>query len=159
MNTLALDPSLSQTGYAVMKEDEVIAHGTLKSKDNQPEGLRLYGLVEQLKKIIQRFNLHDFAIEAPFVGINPLTAIKLGGVRGVILELAAASHIALYEYTTFEVKKALTNNHSADKEQVNKMVEIITGLETSNYNVSDAVAVGLCHAAKMRFKKAIERCN
>jgi len=159
MNTLALDPSLSQTGYAVMKEDEVIAHGTLKSKDSQPEGLRLYGLVEQLKKIIQRFKLQDLAIEAPFVGINPSTAIKLGGVRGVILELAAANCIDIYEYTTFEIKKALTNNHIADKEQVNKMVEIITGLETGNYNISDAVAIGLCHAAKMRFKKAIERSN
>ena len=155
MNTLALDPSLSETGYAVMKKDEVIEFGTLKFNGTQPEASKLRGLSEGLKKIIQKYDPQELAIELPFVGKNPDTAIKLGGVRGVILELAEASGLKIYEYTTFEIKKAVTSNPVAGKEQVNRMVETITGIKTGNYNISDAIAVGLCHSANMRFLKAI----
>ncbi len=36
------------------------------------------------------------------------------------------------------------------------MVEIMTKVKTNNYNISDAIAVGLCHSANMRFKGAID---
>ena len=51
-----------------------------------------------------------------------------------------------YEYTTFEIKGSVTDDHCADKEQVRAMVALITGIKTDNYNVSDAIAVGLCHS-------------
>ena len=163
MLTLTLDPSLSQTGYAVMEEDTsilgfldvVLEYGTLKFKSSQPEAFRLKKLADGLKKIIKKLKPRETAIELPFVGKNPDTALKLGGVRGVILELAESNGLNIYQYTTFEIKKAVTGNPVADKKQVNRMVETMTNIKTNNYNISDAIAVGLCHSANIRFKKAV----
>ena len=73
--------------------------------------------------------------------------------RGVILELAEACGLAIYEYTTFEIKRRVTSNHCAGKEQVCAEVALITGIKTDNYNVSDAIAVGLCHTVSRRLKE------
>ena len=62
--TLALDPSLSETGYALMSGEDVIACGTLKLSATHTESFRLNKLAEGLKHLIHKFSPRELAIEA-----------------------------------------------------------------------------------------------
>lgn len=155
MLTLALDPSLAETGVAVLEQAtaRVVTTLAIKTNPTHPEQDRLQVLQEGLTRLIKKLRPVDLAIELPFVGVNPDTALKLGGVRGLILTLANLYHLRVYEYTTFEVKQAVSGNRTADKAQVRRMVKRLTGIDTDNDNISDAIAVGLCHLRHRRFEE------
>ncbi len=159
MLTLAIDPSLAETGVAVLdqKTEQVLTTLAIKTNPAHPEQDRLQVLQEGLAKLIKKLKPTDLALEMPFVGVNPDTALKLGGVRGMILTLANLHHLRVYEYTTFEVKQAVSGNRTADKEQVRRMVKRLTGNYVANDNISDAIAVGLCHLRHRKFEQALER--
>lgn len=161
MLTLALDPSLAETGVALVDQqtERVVTTLAIKTNSAHPEQDRLQVLQESLAKLIKKLKPVDLAIELPFVGINPDTALKLGGVRGMILTLANLHHLRVHEYTTFEVKQAVSGNRTADKEQVRQMVKRLTGIYVANDNISDAVAVGLCHLRHCRFEQALAQAE
>ena len=58
----------------------------------------------------------------------------------------------LFTYAPRTIKKALTGVGSAGKDQVRSMVERLTGLRMSGEadDVSDALAVAICHAHSRR---------
>lgn len=127
----------------------------IRTNPAHPEQQRLKVLQEGLARLIERFRPAEVAIELPYVGVNPATALKLGGVRGLILALANQKRLQVYEYTTFQVKQAVTGSKGADKEQVRKMVERIVRRRVTNHNISDAIAVGLCHLRHRRWEEAV----
>lgn len=161
MLTLALDPSLAETGVAILDQqtERVVTTLAIRTNPAHPEQERLQVLQEGLAKLIKKLKPVDLAIELPFVGINPDTALKLGGVRGMILTLANLHHLRVHEYTTFEVKQAVSGNRTADKEQVRLMVKRLTGIYVANDNISDAIAVGLCHLRHWRFEQALAKAE
>ena len=56
------------------------------------------------------------------------TAFAVGQARGVVL-LAAAQHgLPVFEYGPHEVKIAVTGYGRADKEQVQRMVQMVLGM-------------------------------
>ena len=62
------------------------------------------------------------------------------------------------EYAPREIKKALTGNGAATKEQVRFMVMRLLGLkESPPLDQSDALAVALAHAGRARFARMILR--
>jgi len=147
MLTLALDPSLRETGVAVLDQAtaRVVATLALKTSARHPEQERLRVLYAGLAKLIKNWKPADLAMERPFVGLNPNTALKLGGVRGMLLALANVHQLPVSEYTTFQIKQAVTGNRTASKGQVLRRVARVTGLRLTNPNIADAIAVGLCH--------------
>lgn len=133
----------------------MVATFTIKTIPTSPEQDRLRVLQDGLAKLLKKLKPADLALELPFVGVNPDTALKLGGVRGLILALANSHHLRVYEYTTFEVKQAVSGNKTADKEQVQKMVKRLTGIAVANDNISDAIAVGLCHLRHRKLQRTM----
>jgi Holliday junction resolvasome RuvABC endonuclease subunit len=51
----------------------------------------------------------------------------------------------------------MTGNKAADKEQVRRMVKRLTGIYVANDNISDAIAVGLCHLRHRKFEQAVAK--
>lgn len=78
---------------------------------------------------------------------NPMSALKLGHARGVIM-LAASSHgLPVHEYSARKVKQAVTGYGQAEKSQVQQMVRVLLKLAVSpSVDAADALAVALCHA-------------
>lgn len=159
MLTLALDPSLAETGVAVLDQvtTRVVATLSIKTSSRSPEQERLRVLYEGLARLIKTLHPGDLASELPFVGLNPNTALKLGGVRGMLLALANVHHLPVYEYTTFQIKQAVTGNRIAPKGQVLRMVARLTGTRLTNSNIADAIAVGLCHLRHLQWQQALTR--
>ena len=77
------------------------------------------------------------------------------GILVVILAVLAGSGTEVAEYTPAGVKKAVTGNGRAPKEQVRSMVGRLLGPEVAgaSTDLSDALAVALCHAASRRYRE------
>ena len=122
---------------------------------------RLDQLQRDLGRLISDLNPTVAAVETPFHGRNARAALQLAHARGVILAALAAAGVEIAEYTPAAVKKSVTGNGRADKEQVRRMVERLLGSAAAeqDYDVSDALAAALCHLACRRFVQAVRRAS
>ena len=151
MIILGLDPGLAATGWGVIEARgnhlRHIAHGTVKSQASQPLPVRLVALYEGLAAVIAAHGCAAAAIEEVFVNANPQSTLKLGQARGVVMLAAARGGLAVTEYATRLVKKAVVGVGSADKAQVQAMVErLLPGVKVAGPDAADALAVAIAHA-------------
>ncbi len=148
---LGLDPGLAATGWGVILADgnrlRHVAHGTVKTAAAAPLAQRLVALHDGLMAVIAEHGVAEAAVEEVFVNANPQSTLKLGQARGVVLLCAARSCLPVAEYATRLVKKALTGVGSADKAQVQAMVErLLPGVKVTGADAADALAVAIAHA-------------
>ncbi|OGP32498.1 MAG: hypothetical protein A2X93_07920 [Deltaproteobacteria bacterium GWC2_56_8] len=149
---LGLDPSYTETGYAVINftDLKVIEAGSIRTKPTSTEWERLSAIHDALRSIVLAHELSFAAIETPFVGKNPLTAIKLASVRGIGLFACHSAGIPIALYAPAQVKATLTGRPHADKGAVAGIARGITGFTTANHNISDAIAIAICGALKWK---------
>ena len=120
--------------------------------------LRLHRLREQVEKIVDRVQPTCSAVESPFHGANARSALQLAHSRGVVLAVLASAGLDVHEYTPATVKKAVTGNGRAPKEQVRRMVEcLLRHPGPASTDQSDALAVALCHAGSRRQRELVRR--
>ncbi len=148
---MGIDPGTLLMGYGLIAIDhgriELIEMNVLKlSSCKNPYG-RLQLIHKKVKEIIEAFQPHDFAIEAPFFGKNVQSMLKLGRAQGVAIAVAMQAGIPVTEYSPRKIKQSITGNGNAGKEQVWKMLQQFLQIrnEINNYDASDALAVALCH--------------
>ena len=79
------------------------------------------------------------------------STLKIGHARGVSILAAVNKQIPTAEYSPREIKKSVVGNGNASKEQVKYMICQILKLKSfeKSLDVSDAVAVALCHYNKL----------
>ncbi len=113
---------------------------------------RLCRLQQKMEQLVLRVRPTCSAVEAPYHGVNARSALHLAHSRGVVLAVLAGAGLEIHEYTPATVKKAVTGNGRAPKEQVCTMVGHMLRLEPppSAGDLSDALAVALCHAGHRR---------
>ena len=72
----------------------------------------------------------------------------MGHARGVICLAASQSDIPLYHYASTKIKKVLTGNGRASKEQMQAAIcrEFNLSEPPEPNDVADALAIALCHA-------------
>lgn len=154
MKILGIDPSLSCTGWSIIEDGKLIECGTIKTKldkkidKNEAFVKRLYEISVNITRILQSVNgkgIDYVAIEDCFLGRNVKTLMKLAKVHGIILgavlERFATERIKVYEPSV--IKSAITGIGNASKEQVMKMVKLITKYRGNSDDESDAIAVAL----------------
>ncbi|MCD4650675.1 MAG: crossover junction endodeoxyribonuclease RuvC [Candidatus Cloacimonetes bacterium] len=159
MIILGVDPGSRFCGYGLLEIEsgKIIGAGCDVLKINQKHGFsgRLVDVHQQLKGVIDEYKPELAVVESIFYGKNIKSAFTLGHIRGVILLVLAQSAIPTYEYSPREVKKAVTGNGNATKNQVRYMMQQILKLKSlpSSEDASDALAVAFCHYNKTRFAK------
>jgi len=129
---LGIDPGTAALGYGIVERTgsrlREVDHGCLVTSADLslPERLlAIHSLVDELLSLHQP-NL--LGIERLFFSRNVQTAFAVGQARGVVL-LAAAQHgVPVREATPNEVKSAITGYGAADKEQVQRMVQLVLGM-------------------------------
>lgn len=155
MTILGIDPGSSNCGYAVLEKTKnrmiLLEAGVIKIKTKVLQD-QIVELVEGFDTVIQGKRIDEVAIEDIFYAYNPKTVIKLAQFRGA-LSLKVLQEIGNFsEYTPLQVKKAVTGNGKATKEQVAFMVKRILGIkkEIKPLDITDAIAVALTHAQRLR---------
>ena len=117
--------------------------------------LRLKLIYETITRIIGVYCPDECALEMPVYGKNPQSMLKLGRAQAAAMLAALNREVAVQQYTPKEVKKSVTGNGNAAKEQVRFMVRSMLSIDEDhpalNLDASDALAVGLCHAHRNAF--------
>jgi len=95
-------------------------------------------------------------VEETFVNKNPLSALKLGIARGVVLLAPAYAGLIVGEYAANKVKKSVVGVGHADKTQVAMMVgRLLPKSGGVTKDAADALAVAICHAHHRTFQKTL----
>jgi len=127
-------------------EVEYLEASPLHLKGSLPE--RLERIFLDVRALVSRVRPDVIAVEEIFHGRSFDSALKLGQARGVVLLVAQMARVELCEYAPANVKKTVTGNGNASKEQVQRMVQRRLGLASAPtpMDVSDALAIGVCCA-------------
>jgi crossover junction endodeoxyribonuclease RuvC len=156
MLVLGVDPGSHATGYGVIATGGTarrVAGGVVRPPAGAGLPERLLAIHEELCRVLAAHGPVEMAVESLFNARNARSSLILGHARGVVLLVGARHGLPVAEYTPGEIKKALTGNGGAGKEQVRFMVRRCLGLaEDPPLDESDALAVALCHAARSRLK-------
>jgi len=158
MIILGIDPGSRNLGYCLLEFDgkniHLVEAGLLKIKTTILQE-QIVELAEGFDVILKGHHVDEVAIEDIFFAFNPKTVLKLAQFRGA-LSLKILQEIGyFYEYTPLQVKKALTGNGKASKEQVAFMVKRILGIkkEIKPLDITDAIAIAMTHAQRVKLRK------
>ena len=162
MRILGVDPGSIITGWGLIdgspSRPELLDCGLIRLS-GADFATRLAVLRNQFEELLERLHADSSAVESPFQGTNPRSALHLAHARGVILAGLAAAGIEVAEYTPATVKKSVTGNGRAAKPQVQTMVYklLATSARSTSSDLSDALAVALCHQASRGFSSRCPR--
>jgi crossover junction endodeoxyribonuclease RuvC len=148
---LGVDPGTRLAGYAVLV---VRRGGAVECRDlgvvvlpaEWPLPRRLARLSLEMSRLVQRYGPEGVAVEQAIYAQNIRTALVLGQARGVVVGAAALAGAEVFEYSPREVKRAVTGNGAASKQQVQGMVRRLLALgRAPGADEADAAALALCH--------------
>lgn len=161
MRVLGIDPGSRVTGWGLLEgspsRPRLVECGVIRLAAGASLAERLAALQGELEPLLARLSPGASAVESPFHGANARAALQLAHARGVVLAGLSAGGVAVVEYTPATVKKAVTGNGRATKEQVRRMVRRLLGhaLPQASLDATDALAVALCHASSSGFSHAV----
>lgn len=159
MIVLGIDPGVSETGWAVLEAGPatpvLAASGLIRTGPQAPLPRRLESIYSAVRAIIEEHAPDEVAVEEMFFVKAAHTIRATLQARGVILLCAAQAGRPVHEYNPRMVKSALTGSGSADKAQMQKVLQKALGLEAllKPDDVADAAAIALCHARCRRLNK------
>lgn len=125
----------------------LVEYGCIKTKPEQPLTERLKIIHSTLHDIIARHNPAIMAIEQLFFSKEARTVAAVCQARGVILLAAAQNNTPVCEYNPRNVKISLTGYGSAEKMQIQLMVQRLLRLKELPRpdDAADALAIAICH--------------
>ena len=151
MFVLGIDPGLTRCGYGAVRRDggalRPVAAGVLSTPAGTELPERLAELQQGIRSLLAELRPDAVAVERVFFQNNVRTAMSVGQASGVILAEAVAAGCSVVQYTPTQVKSAVTGSGSADKQQVQRMVQSILGLAAppKPADAADALALAICH--------------
>ncbi len=153
MIILGIDPGLQICGYACLETDQpaekLIEAGVFKTDTGSALELKLNQIAEDTKSLLDKFSPQIVAVEELYSHYtHPKTAILMGHARGVILQKCAEAAIEVTSFSATRIKKSVTGNGRASKEQVQRTIQTFFSLDEPPQppDVADAIAVALCCA-------------
>jgi len=163
VRVLGIDPGTLVTGWGLLdgpaRHPRLVDCGVIRLPSRDSLAARLARLHVELDEIVRRLEPTTAAVESPFHGKSSRAALQLAHARGVILSVLAGAEVEVVEYTPATVKQQVAGNGRADKQQVQRMLAHLLGRELSGQpaDLTDALAVGLCHLGQADFQRALER--
>ncbi len=155
MKILGIDPGSRNMGYCVLEYScekvTLVEAGLIKIQKSTLQE-QIVKMIEAIDLILKSHTIDEVAIEDIFFAYNPKSVIKLAQFRGA-LSLKVLQEVGyFYEYTPLQVKKALTGNGKAAKEQVAFMVKRILNIkkEIKPLDITDAMAVAITHFQRVK---------
>lgn len=160
MRIVGIDCGTERTGFGVVDSDghshRLVTAGVIKTKTEDPLAVRLHVIAADLRAVLKAFAPDAVAVEEVFHAVNAKSSLKLAHVRGVALLIAAENGLPVAEYSPLEVKISVVGYGRAEKEQVRMMVCSLLRVPDAfeSYDVSDALAVAICHGFRRNFPLA-----
>jgi len=153
MRILGIDPGLQTCGYACLNvsgnDCELIEAGVFQTDPALPMEARLNQIAKDTESLLKKLSPEVVAVEQLYSHYDhPTTAILMGHARGVILQKCAQARLEVKSFSATRIKKSLTGNGRASKEQVQRTIQTLLSLRQMPEpdDVADAIAAALCCA-------------
>jgi len=162
MRVLGIDPGTRITGYgcvdiaAGMLDPTLVEAGVVRFKAGRSLDDRLMQLHADLSELISELQPDVVAIEKLYAHYkHPRTAIIMAHGRGVIILAAAQAGLPVEDLPSTAVKKSITGNGHASKQQIQRAVQSQYCLPEppSPPDVADAIAIATCHARRVAVQR------
>ena len=156
MIVLGIDPGTAALGYGIVESSRgrlrEVDHGCLVTSPDTALPERLLAIHALVDELIALHSPRVVAIERLFFSKNVQTAFAVGQARGVVLLAAAQHRVPVVEATPNEVKSAIAGYGAADKEQVQRMVQLVLGMAELPRpdDAADALAIAVWGANSAR---------
>lgn len=160
MIILGIDPGLERVGFGVIRREgsqiTLIDHGLIQTPRVAITD-RLVQIYREVLDLIERHQPDAMATEKQIFAANKTTAFDVAKALGVILLASSEKGLEWAEYTPPQVKLAVVGVGNADKKQVEFMVTKLLALPKlpKPDDVSDALAVAICHAFQSRIHQRL----
>ena len=149
---IGIDPGLAATGWGVVRFDGSrfihVEHGVVTTDPGTPLSHRLLKIHAEIRKVLSTHHPSEAGVEDLFFSKNATSAMQVAQARGVVMLALAQSRIEVGTYSPQQVKQAVIGRGKAAKDQVQRLVGIVLGLEElpGPDHAADALAVAICHA-------------
>lgn len=147
---IGIDPGIASTGIAIVegKGFRVDRHqwDVIRTLPSLPQGERLNTIHRAILQRLQHLRPNLVVIEDVFLlDAAPKSAFAISTVIGVVLLAAAQSHVPIELISVREAKQVLTGNGRASKEQLERTVRSILGIDhpIKPDHASDALGLAL----------------
>jgi crossover junction endodeoxyribonuclease RuvC len=163
MIVLGIDPGSRKTGFAFVelkgKEFKLLHSGVLNFEENDLFLDRVNPIFLETKKILSLYPADAISMESLIYVKSPTALIKLAQTRGIILAALSEKYNGrIFEYSPNLVKSSTVGHGHADKESVQKFLNMMLGKRTYKTNdESDAIAIALCHLLNLNSKILIKQ--
>jgi crossover junction endodeoxyribonuclease RuvC len=151
---LGIDPGLSRCGYGVLEQQagariRAVAAGVITTPAASPLPERLGELQREVRALLAQVEPSVVAVERVFFQTNVRTAMAVGQASGVVMAEAINAGCEVAQYGPNEVKQAVAGWGGAGKDEIERMVQRLLGIDRPlrPVDAADAVALALCHLA------------
>ena len=150
LKVIGIDPGLAATGFGVVQGSGSrigdYVFGTIRTSKAETLPSRLHRIFSEVCSILISEKPDLMVIEDIFsLKQYPKSSIALGKVSGVILLACSQCSVVTMEVPVREVKRILTGNGNASKNQIERAVRRLLKRDTSitPSHASDAIALAL----------------
>jgi crossover junction endodeoxyribonuclease RuvC len=151
VRALGIDPGLVRTGWAIVEptgvRSRVLGHGVISPPTELELPARLGDGARRLRGVLADFRPDFVALEEIFTAPqHPKSALLMAHMRGAICLVLHEAGLPIVPLTATTVKQRLTGAGHASKEQVQRMVQRLTGLDSTirlRLDETDAIALAL----------------
>ncbi len=151
MKVIGVDPGLQVSGYAVIEQIrhdvKILDAGVIRADTQLPLEKRLRQIHQDIRSILQENQPELMAVEELYAHYkHPRTAILMGHARGMFLLAAAEQGIEVLDYAATRVKKSITGQGRASKEQIQRAVtsQLHLARIPRPADLADALAIAMC---------------
>jgi crossover junction endodeoxyribonuclease RuvC len=150
MFVLGIDPGLTRCGYGLVEGTlqgtesfRAVRAGTIETDHRTAVESRLGQLLVEIRSLLEETRPDAVVVERIFFQRNAKTAIPVAQASGVAVALADSLGLVVRQFTSQEVKLAVTGYGAASKIQVQGMVARLCNLVEVPQPADAADALGL----------------
>jgi len=163
IRVLGIDPGLATTGWGMVEGSpgaapKFLASGHISTPAGLPLTERLLRIQQHITRLIVEHRPDHFAVEELFFTKHAASIAATAQARGVILLTAAQQGLQAFEYNPRTIKIAITGYGSAEKKQIQLMVQRLLKLAElpKPDDMADALAIAICHLQTLRLPQGVE---
>lgn len=153
MRILGIDPGLKATGYGLIeykrRQPVLMDAGAITPKARDAIQFRIQTVYDGLSRLIDTHGPDVLVLEKLYAHhAHPATSGIMGHVRGAICLLCAQKNIELAEHSVKRIRKAVTGNGNAGKDQTRRVISGLFSIKPDKLTLdtSDALALAVGYA-------------
>jgi len=150
MFVLGIDPGLTRCGFGLVEGSfegaesfRAVTAGVFETDPSSPVESRLTQIHVDLDALLNEVRPDAVVVERVFFQRNARTAIPVAQASGIAVALAGVRGLPVRQFTSQEVKLAVTGYGAASKSQVQEMVATLCTLREVPTPADAADALGL----------------